>query len=422
MSYGSAAARPLNYSQNLWKVEDLEYYKSGERFVQDYSPLLDIIANQEAGPLESAPIPKGLVLFVTDYLNLFQAVPSRHTKLEHVLYKVFSFLDIHEFYFLLFGSLIQHNANPLLYTYRLKTNGTTLRPDKLECFHVVPQWKFEPFTEAERFVRHPDIESVLRGAVIPHHTKRTPITETDILEKLSEIVYGHHEVLVSEVEEWLFAFYEDIRYSTKTQDEEVYSLDADQVLDSRYWFIATLAALIWFKSPHALRFLSEYHPIYRELLVWDKGIDRVMIDPKSGGEAIVDGWTIYTRADLVVEENAPPGTCGCCKQALHCTKFVNSEALFHPICSCGKPVYVEDTDGTHHFNRECVPYQQQHPPFNSFVCQRCLAMALHRLPPTTQCQRSSCPALECKHHPGASAFGSEMTNRRRMLLTQQPQQ
>jgi len=254
--------------------------------------------------------------------------------------------------------------------------------------------------------------------MVMHQSKNRPVTREDILERLSEIIYGHYESLQADVEQWLYTHYSSGSVMAGLTDEELLSLDSDSQLDKSFWTVVTLAALMWFKSPYAVRFLSEYHPVYMKLLRWDAKQGRMVVIPESGGEVVVDGWNIYTRHDLTVEEGNPPGTCESCKQSLHCTKYINAQALFHPECSCGQLVNVENTDFEGHtWTGGCKPYLDQHPPFNAFVCQRCMYMAVNRMPKeTTKCQRTSCPATQCQHHMGNRAYAHELTKRRTLLL------
>jgi hypothetical protein len=241
------------------------------------------------------------------------------------------------------------------------------------------------------------------------------------LKKLSEILYGDHPSLLSVIEEWLFTHFSDLRYNgINLTDEEILQLDSEQQLDMKFWTVATISVLMWLRSPYAIRFLAEYHPVYQAVLYWDSKADKVKVVPESGGEVIVNKWDVYTHLHLLVETNSPPGTCESCKQSLHCTKYINAQALFHPVCSCGKLVPVEETEFRGHDwkNGDCRAYLEQHKPFNAFVCQRCIQMALDgRDPLIARCQRTVCPATQCPHHAGGKAYIHELTRRRTLMLT-----
>jgi len=417
--YFGMTGRPVNYSQNLWKVNDTELHKPGERFMADNSPYLDSIVEQSiAGPLESAPIPKGLVGFVEDAIRTFGVSPTKHSSAKEVLYRVMRWLDFTEFYFLLFDSAVQQNCNQLKFTYRLKEGGSVLSPESLECFNIRSSYDFPHYKGFCELMSHPSVRTVLQGGAVYNPAKSRPVDRIDILEKISKIIYGDFEGLQADVEQWIFDHYSSSSVLAGLTDEELLSLDSDRQFDTTYWMVATLAALVWFKSPYAIRFLSEYHPVYMKLLRWDAKQSRMVVIPESGGEVVVDGWNIYTRENLVVEQANPPGTCESCKQPLHCTKYINAQALFHPQCSCGSLVSVEDANFQGHgWNEGCSAYLRQYPPFSAFVCQRCMYMAINRMPKeTTKCQRTSCPATSCPHHIGARAYAYELTKRRTMLL------
>ena len=418
--YFSSSQKPANYTQKLWRVDDSELHKPGERFISDSSPYLDsVIEKSIAGPLESAPLPKGLLIYVQDAVKSFGVVPSKYSSIEEVLFRVMRWLDFGEFYFLLFGSAVQQSCNQLKFTYRFKKDGAVLSPSNLECFGVSRSYDFPHYKACCEFLGHPSIKAVLAGQTVLHSTKREPITLSDIMEKMSTILYGDYGALMAEMEQWLFTYYCSLESSHVLTDEEIFNLDSARQLDSLFWCAVTLSALMWFKSPYSLRFLSEYHPVYMKLLRWDEKTQKMVVIPESGGEVIVDGWDIYTREHLIVEENNPPGTCESCKTTLHCTKYVNAQALFHPDCSCGQPVPVEDTDfHGHDWRGDCSAYLAAHPPFNAFVCQKCMYAAVnHRKPNETKCPRAICPATDCPHHIGSRALAYELTKRRTMMLT-----
>ena len=417
--YFETAAKPVNYSPNLWKVNDIELSKPGERFISDKSPYLDaIIETGIAGDLQSASMPQGLIKYVEAAVKMFGALPSKHSSVHDVMNCVMRWLDFGEFYYLLFNSAVQHNANQFKYTYRLKKNNAVLSPSNLECFNVAYGYGFDQYRDCCEFLGHPSIQDALQGKQVTYQGKGRPITKTDILEKLCTILYGHFEGLQSEVEDWVLNHYEHGQFMIELTDEEILNLDSEKERDTRFWLVCMVAALMWFKSRYALKFLSEFHPVYRRVLKWDGARNDVVVIPESGGEVVVDCWRIYTRDDLIVEETKPPGTCESCKNPLHCTKYVNAQALFHPVCSCGELVPVEDTDfGGHGWRGECKAYLREFAPFNAYVCQKCMYAAVNNLNPATKCQRAICPATSCPHHIGSHAHAQELTKRRTLLLT-----
>jgi hypothetical protein len=417
--------RPQNYTQGLWKVNDTELYKPGERFISNHSPYLESYLEGSSGPLEGAPVPKGLVSFIEDITRAFHVIPSRYTVPQDVAARVMSFFDFTEPYYLFVDSLIQVTSNQLRYTYRVKQTGSVLKPDELECFGVARNHEFRHYQLASQLMAHPTTKEVLEGRFVQHPERKDAITRTDILEKLCKILYGDRDFLASPIEDWVHGHFEEVRYGLQSDTrretfDEVFDLDRLQQQDELYWEVATLGALMWFRSKFAIRFLAEYHPVYSHLLTWDPKQERVCVIPESGGEVIVEGWNIYTREHLTVEENKPPGTCECCKLPLHCTKYINAQALFHPICSCGALVPVEDTGfHGHGYEKPCTTYLKKAAPFAAFVCQKCIQVAVDRHPNPQQarCQRTSCPATQCPHHAGRNAYIAELSKRRTQLLT-----
>lgn len=424
--YGQSHARPTNYSQGLWRVNDTELYKPGERFISSHSPYLESYLEGASGPLEAAPIPNGLVSYIRDLTHQFGVIPSQHSSPQDVASRVVSFLDFTEPYYLFVDSLVQVTSNQLRYTYRMKSTGAVLRPEDIECFGVVRNFEFKHFKLSEEVLNHPLSREVLAGRFVQHPERKDALRREDILEKLCKILYGDRDFLVAWVEDWVYSHYEEVRHSlqmdTRTEtDDQVFDLDRLKKQDELYWEVATIACLLWFRSKYSLRFLADYHPIYAHLLTWDPALERVRVIPESGGEVIVEGWEIYGRHLLIVEENKPPGTCESCKLTLHCTKYLNAQALFHPVCSCGGLVSVEDAGfAGHSFDKPCGPYLKQNPPFPAFVCQRCIQVAVDRLANSqhARCQRTTCPATQCPHHVGRNAYIAELSKRRTQLLPQ----
>jgi hypothetical protein len=361
---------------------------------------------------------------VEDFVARFGATPTEFSDVSGVVHYIISFLDFTEPYFLFVDMPVQVASNQLKYTYRHKKSGEVLDPIEMETFLVAPKWEFIPYKKALEVLEHPVTKQILRGEQV-FNAAGNSLTKRDVLDKITELVWGPPGHLHAHVEDWLWRFYDELPDSLpKMTDDVMQSLDSYQRKDNEFWTVAVVGALLWFKSPHSLRYLTEYHPIYWSVLRWDQEGNRFTVVPYSGGEAVIWNWDVYTHNHLVVEANTPPGTCESCKTTLHCTKYLNATALFHPTCSCGSPVDPEDVSGWKHgHSTQCQPYDTAHPSFAAFVCQRCIQMAV--FDPGNRgrkCSRMECPATQCPHHAGQAAYIAHLTNRRRMLLTHAPQQ
>lgn len=421
--WASYEPRPQDYKQNLWNVNHANFHKPGERFINKGSVYTESISNCGRGPLEGAPLPRGMMKFVEHLVSKFRVVPTKFTSVSDVAWRVLTFLDYTEPYYLFYNSCVQLVPNQLKYTYRHKHSGSVLPPDSIEVFEIMPGWKFQPFKTAWDLLNHPTTDMVIRGEFIKHSKRGDAVTTTDITNKLSALVWGDPEFIESWINEWLMHHYQDVEFDATLPDDEVQSLESFMDKDAEFWRIVALACLLWFRSEHALPFLIEFHPIYGSILGWakDAKIPHSYIEPESGGEAIVYKWDVYTHKHLIVEKNAPPGSCDSCHQALHCTKVINAQAINHPICSCDKEIDIMDVNFQKHgygLNSTCSPYREQHPPIAAFGCQRCLGMLLKNRTPDMACEHSPlCPNTGCQWHGGAGLYLRNLTERRKMLLT-----
>lgn len=413
--------------QNLWKVKDNFVGHPEERFAVAQSPFLEAVSEQGFGPLEASPTPKGLLAFMEDIAEKFSAVPSKFVGAGDVAWQVMRFLDYTEPYYLLVDCPVQLSIGAqLVNTYRHKKSNSVLPPDKIEIFKVNSGYDFKQFRTAADFLAHPGTVAVLSGQYVKHTGRGDRITRRDLVSTLSEILWGNLEFLESWVEEWMYGFYSDLEYDHNLGDDDMLNMRATREQDKPYWYAAAIGALMWFKSPYAVRFLVENHPIYQSLLEWNKQDGRPEVIPSSGGIAIVEGWDILTLGDVYVESGVLAGSCTVCKQSLHCTKLVNSWAVVDPICDCGKPIKIELQDSNEvyyeytHKTPECRTYADRHPgyPRVDYVCLHCLFNKMNKLPQETRCGRTTCPNTMCVHHMGQHAYVRGLTKNRTMMLTQ----
>lgn len=420
--YEQFTRKTPNYKQTLWQVEDSELYRPGERFIAETSPYVEAIMEQGSGPLENSVVPEGLVAFVQNFVQKLGVDSSENSTVSSVVHYVLQFLDYEEPYFLFVDMPVQIKSNQLVQTYRHKKSRSALNPEEVETFQVAHGWDFKPYKQAVALLEHPVTKQILRGEKVLS-AEGKELSREDIVEKLSIMLWGPPGHLTSHVEDWLYRYYADLpSNSPNMEDINLQALEACQRHDMKFWEIASVGCLMWFKSPHALGYLVDYHPIYSAVLQWNKEDRQFQILPSSGGEAVVWGWDVYNHSHLIIEKNEPPGTCESCKVTLHCTKFLNATALFHPVCSCGKPIDPEDTRGWQcGYGKDCEKYKKEHPAFDAFVCQRCIQMALtdpnNRM---RKCDRMQCPAFKCPHHAGQAAYIAHLTEKRRLQLTHQP--
>lgn len=415
-NYDQYQQRPQNYSQSLWHVNDHELHHPGDRFEPQESAYIAATIESGTGPLETAPIPQGMILFAEDFVKHMGIAPTELSTMRDVADFVRHFLDYIEPYFLFTDMPVQLTGMQLTRTYRMKQSHSVLSPEDVEIFRVLQGFSFSSTQAIFSILEHPDTVRILRGEPVYHSKTGERLTREDVLNRVMKALWGdlqHH------AEEALFQHYQDLD-TTRMEDTQIRSLDAYQQRDQLFWYAGFLGCLLWVKSHHSLAYLVEYHPIYYSVLQLVKG--KLSLIPESGGEAIVYNYDIFTHAHVTVETSTPPGTCENCKSTLHCTKFINVNAIANPVCSCGKAVDLEDRTGWGHgWSNLCESYRKSFPLLNAYVCQRCLYMAINRLPQDAKCGRKQCPATQCPHHLGYGAYVQAMSDRRRMLLTHRPE-
>lgn len=420
--------RTNGWKQSLWRVDDNELYKPGERFLTEESPYIRATIEQGQGPMELAPVPKGLVAFTEDFVKRFGVISTEHCSVRDVVYRMMQFLDYTDPYFLFVNMPVQLVPNQLKFTYRHRSTGHVLDPSRVEIFQVVHGWNFQPYRDSVAVLEHPLTKAVLRGEHVLHPKTGQPLTREEVLDRMAKGLWGPAEHIRAHVEDWLFHHYTDLEDELRAKQDELAldSMEACQRRDSFFWTVATVGCMLWFRSPHALPFLIDYHPIYGTVLYMTEDRQPRLV-PYSGGEAVVSEWDVYNHTHLLVEKSAPPGTCECCKTTLHCTKYINATALKFPTCYCGKPVdpqkerYEHDLSYSSVSKTPCSSYFTDHPEFWTFVCIRCMdaTMQGRERDPQFRCGRSikdACPATQCSHHAGQGAYLAALRQRRSLSL------
>lgn len=355
-------------------------------------------------------IPQGLVEFVKFFCERLGIGVPLHCDIDQAIRCVFNHLDYDEPYFLFVDTLVQLiQGGNVLYTYKDKRTGSTYDPSKLEVFEVKRGWDFAPYARIKEILEDPDVLHVIAGGYKKHAKEDRAITIFDVLDLICSGLYGQGKWLYEEVEQWVYNM-----YMYGEVEDGILAHNEGEVLR---FYALTLATLAWLKSPRAVRFLVEVHPVYGMVLDWDHERDVAVIAPMSGGIALVDGTDIMTLQNVEAVKQEP-GTCDCCKQLLHCTNLVNLTALKYHNCACGEPLSIDgDPYSNYHRKPICREFREKHPDLMAFACQRCLYMAVNHKPYDVKCGRAKCPAVDiCKHHLGAQARLRALTESRVKLL------
>jgi len=409
--------RPVNKVNNtLWNVNDHFFENAELKFQRDNNPLIEAtLEGWGHGTFEVVGrIPQGLVTFCDEFLSKLGLPESDFFGMDTVIHHVFNYLDYSEPYFLFVDSPVQLvQGGNIMYTYKNRRTGSTLDPSAVEVFRVASGWGFAPYVTVRDLLQSPQVQAVVSGQLVNHATENRPITVADILNMVAHTVYGIPSYLLDEVDSWLQNAVSEHEDSTVTPITP-YAMERELCV----WYATALAVMTWLKSPSALPFLIDVHPIYGVVLDVDLERDKIIIAKDSGGTAIVDGWDIVTLR-TVEAIKVVPGTCECCRETLHCTKLVNVTALKHPYCGCGETLELEiqAPSRDRHYKQSCRTFQETYPPVHAFACQRCLAMAINKAPHYVKCGKSKCPAVDvCKHHLGAHARIRALTDARVKLL------
>lgn len=417
----------------LWDVEDRASNNPGARFHQQgyTNPYMELVYETNGtSPMDHAPVPRGLVNFLQMYflpkLNITDPLSSGP---EDVIATIWRFLDWQEPYFYLIDMPVSLVQDGTRYTYRQKTRDGKLRdtldPRKLEVFEVQRGWKFDHYHKAKAMLEHETVQRVVRGEQILHKKENRPLSVTDVLDQICRVVWGAPLTqLEGYVCEWLDGYYEDLVYNHKrTPDENAASKWADErELSFVFWLAAAVGTFMWLKSPHGLKFLVEWHPIYQAVLCWDEQAQTVRVAPGSGGVAVVTNWDVYTLESLDRTDAIHPGTCVVLNQNLHCTELVHSRSIMHPVCDCGKPRPVQaDSDSAlysnGHYSANCREYEKRHPDNQVvFLSYGAAYNLLNKHDMNTPCPRHACPNTVCKLHAGYYARANSLNQQRTKML------
>lgn len=406
--------------QALWQVDERNFKNNCTESRFKYGPrelgLLEINANDGCGPFSSCRMPKGLIRFVNHFNSLLNVEPTDFSPVEDVIYRVFYDLDFGDPYCIFTDSPIQLCEDQYKFTFRLNDSNVVLDPEKIELFRVVPGWKFDPFHAVMSVVNHEMTQKVMRGHAVENPRRPgTYLTRDDVLERLVHaITHRYYKDFVADIVDIVNNHYWDMTEDAKS----AYQADDAKVFrehDKLFWMTTTIAVHTWLKSPHALKFLIESHPIYGDCLEWDDEQQIPLVDRYTKGEVLVHGWDVYHPRSYT-KIPIPPGSCIGCGELLYCTKRVNSTALFRPNecdCTVGS-LDPLDTELENH-GHKCISRKNI---CVGFVCQKCMHSAVTRTS-FQKCQRTSCPNLDCKWHMGFDYRRAEMNKNRRLLLSQQ---
>ena len=417
----------INTAQSLWRVNDSYVDCPEERFLTNTcSQYVEGVLDQGEGPLESARIPQGLIAFVNNVVNMFGVVPSQYVGVESVIYYTLQFLDYTEPFYLLTNMPVEIvMGGQLKHTMRWKDTGSVIPPHLSEVFKANTEVTYDQFEAAGAFLSLPEVKKTLAGEWVQHPEREVGhrYSKHDIVDGLTNILWGSGHFFDSWVSEWVYGYYSDLEFEPGQDDLTLADIDSIKGHDLPYWMVVGLGCLLWFKSPYSMEYLVDTHPLYEAIWIWNKEKGIAEIRPDTGGIAIVMGWDIATLRDVAVERGVTAGSCVSCKQPLHCTKLINTWAVVDPMCSCGREIDPEvgndgETSDDHTYD-ECKPYTQGHPGFPriEYVCTRCLFNKMHNLPEQTGCGRTTCPAVKCPHHAGQQAYIRAVTQRKTMLLT-----
>ena len=432
----------------LWEVEDQKAsLGQGLRFNRSRDVLSE--ATIEAwgqGVFESISQShlKELERYVSDFLSFLHCPQFKSFDTMDMIRIMFAYLDYHDMYFCFFDMPVQMVMDQHEYTYIHKTTGETLNPEHTEVFQVVRGWDFAPFKEFKRRISHPSVQAYGKGERVMHGKEQRPINREDILRILCEPVYGTYDENSSQsrqsgikeyVEDQIDGYLSEQSFDQMNDLEAVTTLKDVRLAIIETTVAAGIAVAAWIKSPMAVPFLSQWHPVYYHILGWDNDTNKAYIEKNTGGEAIVTGWDVYTLKSVTKVESMPAGSCRSCTLPLHCTHIINANALIYKRCSCGKTVHPEDLELRLHSvsggvyggsapDEACIPYRKAHPSMPSFVCYRCAEKHLlfetaMQAPTQYKCSRTVCPNTGCAHHWG-EATRRHVLNQRRIRMLPAP--
>jgi len=428
----------------LWEVEDHKAaYGQGDRFNRSRDVLSE--ATIEAwgqGVFESISQSslREIKKYVDDFLDFLHCPTFKSFDSMDMIRIMFAYLDYHDMYFCFYDMPVQMCMDQHEFTYINKATGETLNPEHTEVFRVARGWDFAPFRTFKQRISHPSVQAFGKGEQVMHSKEQRPITREDILRVLCEPVYGNYDENSSQsrqsglkeyVEDQVDAYLSEQTFDVRNDMEKVQDFNDVRQAIIEATVAAGIAVCAWIKSPMAVPFLSQWHPVYYHILGWDNDTNKAYIEPGTGGEAVVTGWEVMTLKSVTKLENMPAGSCRSCQLTLHCTHILNANALIYKVCSCGKPVHPDDLELDLHSipgpyrgtarDERCVPYRKAHPSLPSFVCYRCAEKHLlfetaMQAPPQYKCSRTVCPNTGCAHHWGEATRRQVLNQRRRQML------
>lgn len=407
----------------LWNVDHRLANNPSLQFQQDTSPLFDhIIETGGDSPMSRVPIPQGLVRFLEQkFLPVFNLAPSKYSPIQDVIKYVWQYLDYEEPYFYFIDMPVQLTQSTLQYTFRHKKTGSVLDPKKTEVFEVMRGWEFKPYWAVHDIVTHEVTKRVMAGERLPHATEPRYLNVDDILTKIAAVVYGGYDWFRGTVEQWIWNYSEDLIFDARTgsNPQLVDEIETSLQADMYFWYVVTLGTMAWLKSPHGLKFLAQYHPVYYEVLEWDEDVEKIVISKDTGGIAIVEGWSIFTLRDVLMEVSEPPGTCCILKQQLHCVKLVNVPAVKSRVCYCGKELEILAGDYYgDHYTPACTQWRREHPQQDAFVSYGAMYNLLSGLDASTKCPDHKCPNTKCNLHAGNYMRIRALTEQRVRMIPQ----
>lgn len=415
-----------NETPGLWAVNDKQFETpTYERFRQTQDQLYEAtVEGYGHGVFESIPERAlgGMKKFVQDFLKFMGYPEIPEFSVDNQVSCFLNYLDYYDLYFIFYDTAVQLSSDNGRMTYTEKLSGSTLDPERMEIFKVQEGWKFWPYQRYMDLIRTPEIQAFAKGARPFNKKEGRPITRSDVLAVLAEPVigsYNYFEGHISETLQWIF---EEQQFAAESVEAcadwgDIWGFALESTMAT------TIACAAYLKSPMAIKLLSYYHPVYYEVLDWDEDQNHPVIRPGTEGECVVSGIQVYTLKTLVKHESTPPGTCRKCSDTLHCTKYVDANALIWKVCSCGDYLDPADVTRSRHMSPSCQIAYKEHPPIASFVCFRCAESHVKYanpadIPPQLKCSRGMCPNTQCQHHLGDAFRKHELNQRRRLLLTQ----
>lgn len=403
----------MTFDRKLWEVNDEHFDKPGMKFTKNFSPLAETTVEQfGCNQFDNAPVPEALHSFVERFLRVLGVDCTEFSSARDICRMAMSYIESEDLYFYLIDMPVYLTHDDVHHTYRHRKTGDILDPSTIEVFKVDPEWRFPHYWAVKDIVESPEAQGLLRGGVCPPQFNSRAQAMTALLSRICEKVWGQPGWLDDLVDEMMSAHTEALKYDVRAYDYSTMErIELAMERDKLFWVAATLGVMVWFRGPDAMPFLIRYHVIYAQLFDLDeRGLPH--LTPGTGGEAVVDGATVYTLQDLEKTENRAADTCVCCGASVYCTKYVNVTALSYRVCSCGREVDPLDDSTYAHRTSNCLPYLRSYAPRMGFVCQRCLFKITSGLQDNIKCGRAACPNISCPHHLGANARVNALTRQR----------